>query len=347
MFRTYIGSADGVYRLEEGALTHLGLEGKLVWAIYAFNRSAENNPENDIILAGSYGDGLFRSDNGGATWSCIENGLTISAFRTFLTDPADPQSILLGGEPGRAFRSSDNGLTWQELTGFTTLPEIDDWYLPYSPRAGAIRNFYSPPNRPQTLFASVEVGGLLRSDDGGATWKKITVLDDEDMHFITGHPDNANELWVSMGWVTLNDRLPFKHPALGGMAHSTDGGKSWQKVIPNDYTRAMIVPPAHPDLILAAPGRQVNHEAQIVVSADKGITWQFAGYGIENPIEDTIELFVAAPDDSIWAICSEGRLFWAKGDSRVAAEWQWQSALDKKHVANIKVKSVAFISTSA
>lgn len=337
MFRTYIGSESGVYRLENGELTFLGLEGQYFWAIYAFNRSPEKLVENDIVLAGSYGDGMFRSDNGGATWTLIEDGLTASAFRSFLVDPTDPQSILCGTEPGRAFRSSDDGLSWQELTGIRAIPDIDDWYLPYSPRAGAVRNLYSPPNQPQTLFASVEVGGLLRSDDGGETWGKAALVDD-DMHFITGHPDNADELWVSMGWVTLNDRLPLAHPDLGGLARSDDGGKTWTKVIAHDYTRAMIVPPAHPDLILAAPSKQVNHVAQIVVSADKGASWHFAGHGIERPMTDTVEIFVAAPDDSIWAVCSEGRLFQAN-----SAEWQWQSVLDKQQAANIKVKSVSFI----
>ncbi len=334
-FRTYLGSNSGVYRLEDGELTFLGLDGMLFWAIHAFNRTPENHAENDIILAGSYGDGLFRSDNGGTTWTHIEDGLTASAFRSFLVDPTDASSILCGTEPGRAFRSSDDGLRWQELMGFTALPEINDWYLPYSPRAGGLRNFYSPLGQPNTLMAAVEVGGLLRSDDGGATWHKVA-LNDDDMHFITGHPENPNELWVSMGWVTLNERLPLAHPSLGGMAHSADGGQSWHKVIAHDYTRAMIVPPAHPDLILAAPSKEVNHLAQIVVSADKGATWQFAGHGIENPIEDTIEIFHAAPDDSIWAICSEGRLFQAN-----SADWQWQPV-----VANLHVKSVSFLPTN-
>lgn len=342
MYRTYIGSASGVYRLEGGNLTFLGLAGKFIWAIYACNRSVEKTAVNDIILAGSYGDGLFRSDNGGATWTLIEDGLTISAFRSFLTDPADPQAILVGGEPGRAFRSCDDGLSWQELTGVGNIPDRGDWYLPYSPRAGAVRNFYSPPNQPQTLFAAVEVGGLLWSDDGGETWDKVAVLNDEDMHFVTGHPEYADELWVSMGWVTLNERLPYKHPLLGGMARSTDGGKSWKKVIPNDYTRAMIVPPAHPDLILAAPGKQVNREARIVVSADKGETWQFAGHGIETPMDDTVEIFVAAPDDSIWAICSMGRLFYAN-----SADWQWRRVLDTAQAGNVTVKNVYFIQKEA
>src|SRR5437867_3707615 len=132
MFDTYIGARDGVYRLRDGALEPLGLEGQRIWAIHAWRANGDTT-----VLAGSYGDGLFRSTDGGRGWQPANTGLHDSAFRTITPDPLDPAAILCGTEPGRAYRSTDGGRSWQELAGIRALPGYEDWYLPYSPRAGA------------------------------------------------------------------------------------------------------------------------------------------------------------------------------------------------------------------
>ena len=75
---------------------------------------------------------------------------------------------------------------------------------------------------------------------------------------------------------------------------------------------------------------------RIEVSADGGDTWQPAGDGIESPMEDMVERFAPAPDGSIWAICSGGRLFRAE-----PGEWQWRSLLPA--ASTLEVQSVAFV----
>jgi hypothetical protein len=140
------------------------------------------------------------------------------------------------------------------MTGIAALPNSAEWYLPYSPRAGALRNFYAPPGRPDHLFASIEVGGLLRSTDGGETWTLLDTYDD-DIHHVTGHPHRPSEIWLALGWAALKNRA-VDNAQLGGVARSDDGGQTWRKVIERDYTRAVIVPPARPDLVLASPARR-------------------------------------------------------------------------------------------
>ena len=63
--------------------------------------------------------------------------------------------------------SRDGARTWQEATEVARLRDRHNWYLPYSPAAGCVRGFAFHGDR---LFAAVEVGGVLRSDDGGAHW---------------------------------------------------------------------------------------------------------------------------------------------------------------------------------
>jgi photosystem II stability/assembly factor-like uncharacterized protein len=309
MVDALIGTTSGVLRLHDGALEPLGLDGYSVTALHA---------SDDTVLAGTYGDGLFGGD--GKTWERIETGLTASTFR-FVT------AELAGSEPARVYRSSDDGRSWNELDGITRIPGHERWFLPYSPRAGAARNAYVVGER---LLVAAEVAGLLRSDDGGRSWVCEPVAGDEDVHHVTGHADDPDLVYVSLGTASLNVR-EGQH---GGIARSRDGGRTWEKV-ETDYTRAAIIPPARPDLLLAGPAPRVGRAGRIVVSADGGDTWEPAGDGIDVPMPDMVELFVAAPDDTVWAICSRGRLLRA-----TPGEWSWTSALPAG--AGVTVKSVAF-----
>jgi photosystem II stability/assembly factor-like uncharacterized protein len=311
MVDAFLGTTSGVFRLHAGALEASGLDRRSVTALHA---------SDDTLLAGTYGDGLFRSADGGRSWERIDAGLSASTFR-FLT--AD----LAGTEPARVYRSSDGGRSWEEVEGITRIPGHEQWFLPYSPRAGAARNAYARGDR---LLVAAEVAGLLRSDDGGRIWVCEPVAGDEDVHHVAGHPDDPDLVYASLGsaWLTRRDG---QH---GGIARSRDGGRTWEKVETN-YTRATIIPPARPELVLAGPALRAGRGGRIVVSSDGGDTWEPAHHGIAVPMPDMVELFVAAPDGTLCAICSGGRLLWAAPD-----DWSWSSPLPPD--APISIKSVAF-----
>jgi photosystem II stability/assembly factor-like uncharacterized protein len=310
----WVGARSGIHVLRDGELEPRGLDGKDITAIHT---------SADVILAGSYEHGLFRSADGGGSWSRVEAGLTASTILCF--EPAPDGALLAGTEPARIFRSRDDGASWSELDGITRIEGHERWFLPYSPRAGALRNIYVTPRR---LLASVEVGGLLASDDGGASWKLSRVIADEDIHFVTGSPDDPDLLYAALGWASLTTR----GERLGGVARSHDGGESWEKV-ETDYTRAIVVPPTRPDLLLAAPAQRVGRQGRVVVSADGGDSWEPASEGIETPMPDMVERFVPAPDGDVWAICSGGRLLRA-----TPGEWRWESPLQPA----VQARSIAF-----
>ena len=331
MGHALIGTKSGVYQLDVDALIPLGLHEHQVSALFAFKGPAGDT----IILAGTYGGGLFRSDDAGGHWSLVSDGLTAPAFRTIRQDPHAAGAVLCGAEPGRIFRSVDGGISWREFTAIPELPGSDEWFLPYSPRAGAVRNIYSPPESDR-LLASVEVGGLLESPDRGQSWTIGLVAGDSDIHYVTGHPVDRKLLYAALGWASLKSiqRSPDS-PPLGGVARSRDGGASWEK-LQTHYTRAVIVPPTRPDLLLAGPAERVGGAGRIEVSHDGGDTWLPAGGGIESPMEDMVEEFLPAPDGSIAAICSQGRLYRAE-----PGDWQWESVLPAG--SSVEVRSVAFL----
>jgi photosystem II stability/assembly factor-like uncharacterized protein len=200
----------------------VGLERESVTALHA---------EGDVLLAGTYGGGLFRSPDGGRSWEHIEAGLTASTFR-FVS------GHLAGTEPAQVYRSSDGGRSWEEFEEITRIPGHERWFLPYSPRAGAARNASVSGDR---LLVAAEVAGLLRSDDGGRTWVCEPVAGDEDVHHVSAHPRDPNLVYASLGSASLS-RRGGQH---GGIGRSRDGGRTWKKV-ETDYARATIIPPAGP-----------------------------------------------------------------------------------------------------
>jgi hypothetical protein len=66
----------------------------------------------------------------------------------------------------------------------------------------------------------------------------------------------------------------------------------------------------------------VGQGGRIVVSTDQGESWEPAAAGIDTPMPDMVELFAPAPDGSVYAVCSGGRLLRSAPDA-----WRWSSAL--------------------
>ena len=59
-----------------------------------------------------YGDGIFRSLDGGKTWDSNDQNSKLKVIRTFSPDSTEKRDILCGTEPGCGFRSADCGKTW-------------------------------------------------------------------------------------------------------------------------------------------------------------------------------------------------------------------------------------------
>ena len=89
MLEAFIGTTSGVLRLRDGELEPLGLEGHSVTALHA---------SDDALLAGTYGEGLFRSAGGERTWERVDAGLTASTFRFVSAE-------LAGTEPARVYHA--------------------------------------------------------------------------------------------------------------------------------------------------------------------------------------------------------------------------------------------------
>ena len=100
--------------------------------------------DGSAVFAAVEGQGVYASRDAGATWS-----LTLSAdVRAVAVDPSDPQIVYAGTEPVHLHRSTDSGVTWEELQGLQRLPEEvrEKWWFPQPPHDGHVKSIFVDPH---------------------------------------------------------------------------------------------------------------------------------------------------------------------------------------------------------
>lgn len=113
--------------------------------------------EPKVFFAGTEEDGVWRSGDGGRTWTAHTTGLAHKTVYALATAPGASGAIYAATFGGGIYRSDDGGTSWhQRSTGLTTLDCHAVQVLPSAPR---------------TIFAGTLNGGLFISTDGGESWK--------------------------------------------------------------------------------------------------------------------------------------------------------------------------------
>jgi len=156
--------------------------------------TGENNPRNSV----SYGDGVYKSTDGGKTWTHM--GLKESfSIGKIVIHPKDPNIVYVGAmgrvygpNPERGlFKTEDGGRTWKKVLYVDDKTGVIDLRLdPFDPNTllvgmwgrkrdgfdgqyGPSSEWYSPDQYgPEITYGPG--GGLFKSTDGGKTWKKLS-----------------------------------------------------------------------------------------------------------------------------------------------------------------------------
>ncbi|MBI3361944.1 MAG: hypothetical protein HY023_12640 [Chloroflexi bacterium] len=292
----FLATANGVIACELNGgnwrETHRGLAAQNVTSVTA--RGA-------VILAGTT-DGVFRSDDLGRMWHEASIGLTARHVRWLSHPPATPDLVFAGTEPASIFVSHDKGGSWRECPEVASLRDRHKWFLPYSPEAGCIRGFAF---HGQRGYAAAEVGGALRSDDGGERWRLADGSDGRpnfagppeafvhpDVHSIEVHPSSPDLVFAPTG---------------GGFYRSTDGGATWEYLY-DCYCRAMWLDPNDAAHLILGPADSVDSNGRIEETRDGGRTWTRASAGLKVPWRrHMVERFAQAGDELL-AVLSNGEL---------------------------------------
>src|SRR5690606_29102921 len=148
------------------------------------------------IFAGSRGRGVWRGDDGGASWSSAD--LPARDVFSLAVSPADG-AVYAGTEPSMIFRSDDGGSSWRELDALRRLPSAPTWSFPPRPWTSHVRWIAPNPRDADLLLAGIELGGLMRSTDGGATWEDHRPGAQKDVHALAWHPAAAERAYEAAG----------------------------------------------------------------------------------------------------------------------------------------------------
>ena len=164
-------------------------------------------------------DGVFKSTNGGESWTAINAGLTNTFVYALAIDPSAP-ATLYAGTFGGVFKSTNGGGSWIAVN--TGLTDTGVFALAIDPSA------------PATLYAGTSNGGVFKSINGGASWTAInTGLTSTEIRALAIDPANPATLYAGTSG--------------GGVFKSTNGGASWTAMnagLTNLYVNALAIDPS-------------------------------------------------------------------------------------------------------
>lgn len=243
-----------------------------------------NHPTNNkIIYIGAAGGGVWKSSDGGASFSAIFDK-HIQSIGCVTIDPNNPDNVIwVGtGEPWTRnsvsigdgiYKSTDGGLNWTNMG------------LPKSDR---ITSIIVDPRNSDVVWAGVlgalwgdsEDRGIYKTTDGGKTWNKSFYVDQK-----TGcadlviDPVNPDIMYASF-WEFRRTAWSFNSGGNNSALYKTiDGGKTWNK-IHNGFPKGQLgriaigVAPSKPEVLYAVLETEQDKDKGLYRSDDSGATWK-------------------------------------------------------------------------
>jgi photosystem II stability/assembly factor-like uncharacterized protein len=228
--------------------TSIGLEGKKIYSL------AIDQTSPSTLYAGTDG-GVFKSTDGGATWSAVNVGLTSTVINMLAIDPASPSTLYVGTNGG-VFKSTDGGAIWNAVNvGLTST---------------VINTLVIDPASPSTLYVGTN-GGVFKSIDGGITWHMSnTGLENGSINVgaLAINPTASSTIYAGT-MICLNE-----YSCAGGVFKSIDGGGTWIITGLNNtvgHISTLVIDPTMPNTIYAGTW------GLVFKSMDGGTTWGSTG----------------------------------------------------------------------
>ncbi len=290
-----IGTVKGIFlyhtdeHRKEWRLTGPHLGG---WEVF----SLCGDPHQDRILAGTghfmHGPRIRTSTDWGETWEPVERdprfaegtpGELKHIWQIVPGAPGEPGTWYAGADDAALFVSRDDARTWSEMTALTRHPTRPRWMPGFG--GLCLHSIVVDPKNPRRLWVGISAVGVLRSEDGGASWRLCNeglhnvapqFITDPDMgrcvHRLAGDPENPDVLHLQYH---------------GGVFRSDDGGDAWVRVsngMPHDFGFPLGVTPRG-DLfvipLLSDENRVVPDGAlKVWRSRDRGRSWRALTNGL-------------------------------------------------------------------
>jgi photosystem II stability/assembly factor-like uncharacterized protein len=268
---------SGLFRLTDGSNEWEALRRGLP-EMPAIRALAVHPLKREIIYAGTQ-SGPYRSADRGEHWEKVElpdHGLPVWSI---LFHPHDPDVILIGCENCEIYRSDDAGEHWTRLPVSVRFPEITT--APGANPAKRVLMLDASASEPAHLYGAIEVGGTIRSTDGGEHWENLS------------HGQYINDDMVDMHGVLASRWRPGTvfGIARAGMFRSVDGGDHWSHVPLEPlnakgqiYCRDIREVPGNPRHLWVAAGSGFISDLGVLLhSRDGGDSWTQVDVGAPVP----------------------------------------------------------------
>ena len=304
--RLYAATGDAIARLDEGSQgweAELSLEGSGAQCL------AVDPADPDTIFAGLREHGVRRSRDGGRSWRDAE--LPRPGVFSLAVSRTDGR-VYAGCEPSALFVSEDGGDSWLQLDALLELPSQPTWSFPPRPWTSHVRWIAPSPHDAGLLLVGIELGGLMRSVDGGETWQDHRPGAQRDVHSLAWHASDSARAYEAGG---------------GGSAWSLDGGDTWQAADAGrdrHYTWAVAPDPGDANrwFVSASTGPFAAHggrdpQARIYRWEGDG-PWKPLSGGLPEPL-DAMAYALTHAGDRLFAGLADGRVF---ASSDAGETWQ-------------------------
>ncbi len=266
------------------------------------------HPTNpDVVYVGTQ-NGPYRSVDRGERWERLPFPEDGGEVWSILVHPTRPRTLLAGTSPVGIFRSDDDGATWRRLPKAVQTERVK---MPFACR---VMRMAIDPAQPEHIYAALEVGGAMRSLDGGETWEdgsadlvklsdlphlKSRIVSDSEMEgMLDGHALCVSG--AASGTVFLALRM--------GLFRSTDRAAHWRdmevgRFSPLTYSRDIRVSPQDPRVLYACLSPAARSEdGSLYRSGDLGETWTRFDHGVKA--ESTMMAVALHPRDAGRVYCA-------------------------------------------
>ena len=215
------------------------------------------------IYAGTKGDAVFKSFNGGQNWISKRAGLEDVTISSVVH-----QLVFSPGSSRHFYAATSMGVFETETGGDTWLKKMDGMKEVLMVISLAI-----DPNQPQTLYAGTS-GGVYKSLNGGDWWEKANngLVAPEVLK-------SSRALGVTKVKVDPHRHDSVYIATLTGLYKTMTGGQEWSKIgedLPDHMLSDLIIDPIKPDIIYVASRKGIHK------SENAGGTWRTINSGLDN-----------------------------------------------------------------
>ncbi len=267
---TFIGPEPTIPLLSEPFTGSPNVSGRVTaLAVDATNAS--------VIYAGGADGGVWKTTNGGTSWSPLTDTQVSLAIGSIAIDPSNHNIIYAGtGEDNNnqdgytgagILKSTDGGTTWTNLPG----PFVGPFGA--TTGGGSIGSLAVHPTNGQILLAGVTLSGndgVFRSTDGGSTWTNVLGGAGFPATAVVFDPTNGNNAYAAIG--------PSSGTSSNGVWGSKDGGVTWTGLLTAGSAPAgrvaLALAPSTPTTLYASVANATDGSLYAMYkTTNSGTTW--------------------------------------------------------------------------